>query len=99
MHEKWSAQCMSLNVGGQQISSREGCVGPTSKRLSSTMGLTLRSTEGTPAAPCLSFASLTLLFHCWVLGRRFCRPTCEALSPHWHVLSEIDKAPSRTRHR
>ena len=43
----------------------------TKRRLSSTMGLTLRSSEGTPAAPTLSFTSFTFCFHCFVLGSRF----------------------------
>ncbi len=51
---------------------------PTSKRLSSTMGLTRRSSEGTPAAPCLAFASLTFSLHCSALGRRFCKHTSRA---------------------
>ena len=37
------------------------------------MGLTRRSSEGTPAAPCLSLASFTRAFHSRLPGRRFCR--------------------------
>ena len=36
------------------------------------MGLTRLSSEGTPAAPCLSLASFTRAFHSRLPGRRFC---------------------------
>ncbi len=60
-------------------------MGLTSRRLSSTMGLTRRCSEGTPAAPCLSFASLTLSRQSLALGRRFCGHTSRARLLTWHM--------------
>ena len=79
-HSGSSSSCLVLCVQkptGQKASSRQkggtqGAQKRTSRRLSSTMGLTRLSSEGTPAAPCLSLASFARAAHSRLPGRRFC---------------------------